>query len=903
MATASVSVGSVLVNTIYVTDNKSYKSVLQGISGIQKQAKTASMQIKGLGKTFAGLGAAIASAFAVKQVVAFGKEVSKTAVLTEAHTQYIYRLMGKNSDAFMDWAKTQAIAYNMSQAEAIKYGAVYSNLMSTFTKDSAQTTSYVVDLLKASSVVASATGRSMEDVMWRIRSGMLGNTEAIEDLGINVYVNLLETTDAFRKFAGDKSWNQLDFQTQQQIRYFGILEQIATKFGSEVNKNTNSSLQQLAATLGDVKLNLGQAFLPIINTVIPILTQFAQKLVTITELLKNLSIRVFGNKEDIKQVEAYNEHLKSQAEQVYGVGEALEETTKEAKKTKKAMGSLASFDELNLVSKPTADATAGSGGSVGAGGSYDLSGLVGGIESVEKRLPSLESAIKSTIDRVNGWLNDLGIDSSTVANIVKHSESIRSSISSIFSDLNKPASTFLKGLLSDLKKMGGDVGNLGLSLGESLLGGIDKFLVQNKARLVSRVTNIVEESGRAFSEFTTFFSTLSGLISEFFKLETTKQAIADFIAIATELFLAPKELLVSFLADTLEGINLIFEDNKGKMEEFLNGASELLSEVLDIMKTMIEETFDTIASAYNTYIKPTIDNIAEAVSFLVGKLLDFYNNHLQPTFMKIVEEFTTLYERSIKPFVDKLVEVVGKLIFLASEIINKFVAPIVGELIDRLGPIFSSIFETIWDVVNTKISMVMDIGAGLLRSLGGIIDFLTGVFTGDWQKAWDGIKDIFGGVWDSLEGIVKGALNLVITAVNAGIRLINKALTISIPDWDILPNSIQGKTWSINIPEIPKLAKGAVIPPNNEFLAILGDQKSGLNIETPLETMLQAFNAALDRRANSGGGLPPQVNVEIKIENFNADDDAYLRRMARKLKQYLEEELGRTGGGGDVYAY
>ena len=75
-------------------------------------------------------------------------------------------------------------------------------------------------LLKASSVIASATGRTMEDVMDRIRSGLLGNTEAIEDLGVNVNVALLESTDAFKKFAGDKSWNQLDFQTFQSFPFY-----------------------------------------------------------------------------------------------------------------------------------------------------------------------------------------------------------------------------------------------------------------------------------------------------------------------------------------------------------------------------------------------------------------------------------------------------------------------------------------------------------------------------------------------------------------------------------------------------------------------------------------------------------------------------------------------------------
>src|SRR5690606_14321425 len=124
----------------------------------------------------------------------------------------------------------------------------------------AQTAQYTQDLLQASAVVASYTGRTMEDVLDRIRSGLLGNTEAIEDLGINVNVAMIEATDAFRRFAGDRSWNQLDFRTQQTIRYFAILEQAAQKYGTEIAQNTTTRQAMFTAQLKEVQLALGQAF-------------------------------------------------------------------------------------------------------------------------------------------------------------------------------------------------------------------------------------------------------------------------------------------------------------------------------------------------------------------------------------------------------------------------------------------------------------------------------------------------------------------------------------------------------------------------------------------------------------------------------------------------------------------
>ena len=137
--------------------------------------------------------------------------------------------------------------------------------------------------------------------------------------------------------------------------------------------------------------------------------------------------------------------------------------------------------------------------------------------------------------------------------------------------------------------------------------------------------------------------------------------------------------------------------------------------------------------------------------------------------------------------------------------------------------------------------------------LGGIIEFITGVFTGDWEKAWEGVKKIFKGIWNSIIMIVESAINLIIKGINWMISKLN-TIHFEIPDWVPI---IGGKSFGINIPlvsevSLPRLATGAVIPPNREFMAVLGDQKSGTNIETPLETMVQAFRQALSDGGYSG---------------------------------------------------
>lgn len=222
--------------------------------------------------------------------------LTKSAMEQESAIQQVDNIYGEASDTIKNFAENTAISYNMSTKEAYKYSQVFGNLIQSITDDQKENAEYTQELLKASSVIASSTGRTMEDVMDRIRSGLLGNTEAIEDLGVNVNVALLESTDAFKKFAGDKSWNQLDFKTQQQIRLFGILEQTTKKYGNEINKNTASDVQELTAKFSNMTSKLGNKLLPVVNDIIDVVDKGIDKLDDLSdeevENIKNITLLV-----------------------------------------------------------------------------------------------------------------------------------------------------------------------------------------------------------------------------------------------------------------------------------------------------------------------------------------------------------------------------------------------------------------------------------------------------------------------------------------------------------------------------------------------------------------------------------------------------------------------------------
>ena len=163
----------------------------------------------------------------------------------------------------------------------------------------------------------------------------------------------------------------------------------------------------------------------------------------------------------------------------------------------------------------------------------------------------------------------------------------------------------------------------------------------------------------------------------------------------------------------------------------------------------------------------------------------------------------------------------------------------------------SGLIEWIRSFVNDFIATILQVLDGLASSitqiLSGVITFISGVFTADWTRAWNGITEVFRGIWNTIVTLLEGGINFIIDGINAFIRAVNAAFDV-IRSLLGFPPPIS----EIAPVKLPRLAKGAVIPPNREFLAVLGDQKSGTNIETPLATMVQAFKQALSEGGYGG---------------------------------------------------
>lgn len=174
-------------------------------------------------------------------------------------------------------------------------------------------------------------------------------------------------------------------------------------------------------------------------------------------------------------------------------------------------------------------------------------------------------------------------------------------------------------------------------------------------------------------------------------------------------------------------------------------------------------------------------------------------------------------------------------------------------LITGIKAIVTAVFGNIKQTVGNVIDDIKTIFSGLIK-------FISGVFSGDFDKAWEGIKDIFKGIWNTIIDLLNGAINIIIKGLNWLIKQMNK-ISFDVPSW--VP-FVGGKSIGVNIDYIsenvlPRLAKGAVIPANDEFLAVLGDQTHGNNIEAP-----EGLIRKIVREESGGSG---EVHVTIVLDS------------------------------------
>jgi hypothetical protein len=258
--------------------------------------------------------------------------------------------------------------------------------------------------------------------------------------------------------------------------------------------------------------------------------------------------------------------------------------------------------------------------------------------------------------------------------------------------------------------------------------------------------------------------------------------------------------------------------------------------------------------------------VAVAAVTLIANLVKDHWDWFQEKWSELIDwisdkwsKFTDWAEKAIQDTIEFITNRLKEIFQFLQDLVSSAVG-IIEAGFQLIADIVTTVLDTLYNIFVGAFNWIKDLVGDVIDVFKNIITFLQDVFTGNWSNIWTDIVNIFGSIWDTMVDFAKGPINLIIDLVNGLIGVVESAvnfiinaldkISFDVPSW--VP-AIGGKTFGFNIsqvsiPRVPRLAQGAVIPPNKEFMAVLGDQKSGTNIETPLDTMVDAFTKALDAR-------------------------------------------------------
>lgn len=286
--------------------------------------------------------------------------------------------------------------------------------------------------------------------------------------------------------------------------------------------------------------------------------------------------------------------------------------------------------------------------------------------------------------------------------------------------------------------------------------------------------------------------------------------------------------------------------------------------------------FGIIGDYMNLFFS-TISNIIDGIKQIFNGIVEFFTGVFTGNWKQAWEGIKDIFIgvwNLMATIVTTPLNLIKTLVNQVFEFIEKFVLTPFSKFVNGIFKTdWTQAFGIIGDYMNGWAQNIKNIFDSVKQIFNGIVNFVNGVLSGNWRRAWNGIKNIFAGIWNSMASLIKSPVNLIISFMNAMLRGFQRMqngfasamnhMNIRLPKWlqEFTGWSSVGFNigyWSPNY--IPYLAKGAVIPPNKEFMAVLGDQKNGNNIEAPENLIRQIV------REESGGGQKQRIEIPVYLK-------------------------------------
>ena len=332
----------------------------------------------------------------------------------------------------------------------------------------------------------------------------------------------------------------------------------------------------------------------------------------------------------------------------------------------------------------------------------------------------------------------------------------------------------------------------------------------------------------------------------------------------------------------------------------------VLIPALDLLLQIWQDLMSGIKTAWDTYGQPLMDGVILAFQNLKDLATLLWETIVKPILQNLISVLQQLWSSHLKPLWDDILFLVASVANCLLDLWNNLLAPVAKWIIATFGPAFAEVFNAIADVVGVAVGAIADAIDLAVVVLRGLADFLSAVFRGNWDAAWQAIVNTVNTVWDKMTNAIKtavngiiGFINRMISAVVTGINTIINALNgLSFDLPDIFGGGHVGFHIStLTAPQIPYLAQGAVIPANREFLAVLGDQSHGTNVEAPLDTIKQAVAEVMeDLQAGQMAGFEAVVSVLREILSAVYGIELTDEDVGHAVQRWQRKQAIATGG-------
>ena len=582
---------------------------------------------------------------------------------------------------------------------------------------------------------------------------------------------MIKSTEAFRKFANGQTWEQLDFQTQQQIRLMAILEQATAKYGDTLSNLVNGSISLFKSLMKDSALNLGNAMLPIINAIMPVLNSFAMVLKNVTAKLAEFIALMFNKKATVKDgvggaVGDMGNAMKDAAggagdladavddagDSAGGLADNLGDSAKNAKKAAKELLGLLGFDEINILQKPKDDDEGGSGGG-GGGGGKGGKGKGGGGGPFKDILPEVEltdmgNQFKSIFDGLGDKLKGLfdlfkkGFDAAFRPEGIERIKTALDQIAKTLGEIaTDPRVVNAFNRMADkiayaLGQVTGSIATIGLGIGVFLAESIANGLGRQKERIIRALVALFDNIGNIAEAVGNIAQAFS---SAFYDVITSTGAVRIGSAIVSTLLSLTSTIVEvgSKLAGSLfKGFEKVVVTSAPKISSMLQSLLDIVAPIFETIESVVDKFGDGLSSVYDEHVAPAIDSIANA-------------------FNGLIDIIQILWEGSWKPFAEFLSNTFGISIETVADLLGGIILEALKLLADTIKLVadgFTAFSD--WCKENKEIISTVANVIGTLSTVWQGIKFLS------WAEQAGGLAGAFELLSGKVSFIVSGIKDL-----------------------------------------------------------------------------------------------------------------------------------------------